>query len=459
MSFEESAQNSYNQYFGWNMKLNRSTLILSFVLICVPLFVYPNDSSKEGSSASANLELGADSLQRRYFRPRLRFGFPFDWGNAFVEMNYYQRINGQLKGEVDFWILGGLLIKMSETLRLEASLNHMSRHITSVTNPAIFEVNELLGRIWLKTPNIHLGLGGGGYIGGNDAYDNIFVLNLGLPKILDTEFSVVAEAKLINLNRILYDFEFFVSLSQSVDLFVRNTKHYELDTTTYLGMRLKSGGSTKIYIKKLKLRAGTLPSNDRYKLIANNEFYLEFYQSPKRRLQLLLNSRVPILNNEKILGTFRPEEIAYPMLLEYERRVTDKLLAIGYIGYRAEMPLDIDRSFSSTLGFGIGISNQSFFEKLDNNFRFAISGGRNFTHAYDFDARIGINTVGRPLNIGADAKIRINSEESISTLEIFMEFGGEIKTRVFFCGDHMDFFDYRTSLTNWQIGFELVKWF
>ena len=425
----------------------------------IPIIAYPNEFPNPKHSAEASLELGADALQRRYFRPKLTFSFPIDWGHLFVEMNYYQRIDSQLKGEVDFWLLGGTLINVSDILFFEASLNHMSRHITSVTYPVIFDVNELLGRLWLHTQKLNLGLGGGGYVGGNDAYDNLFVLNVELPQILDTEFSLVAEAKLVNFSTILHEFEFIISLSQSVDLFVRNAKHYELDTTTYLGMRLKSGGDTRDYVKKLKLRAGALPANDRYKLIAHNEFYLEFLHSPKRRLQLLLNCRIPILRNEEILGPFKPEKIAYPILLEYERRLTDELLATGYIGFSSEMPLDVDRSFSSTLGFGVGITNQSFFEKLDKGFRFALSGGRNFTHAYDIDAKIGINTLGKPLNIGAEAKIHINQEESTSTLKLFTEFGGEIKARMFIAGNLLDSFDDSASLTSWEIGFELIKWF
>ena len=82
MSFEESAQNSYNQYFDWNMKLHRYILMLCFFLTSVSFYTYPNDSSQATPTASASLEFGADSLQRRYFGPRLRLGFPFDWGNA-----------------------------------------------------------------------------------------------------------------------------------------------------------------------------------------------------------------------------------------------------------------------------------------------------------------------------------------------------------------------------------------
>jgi len=409
--------------------------------------------------ATASLEIGTDSLQRRYFRPRLRFDFPLDWGIIFLEMNYHQRINSQLQGEVDFWLLGGAMIDVSSFSRLEVGLNHMSRHVTSVPNPKIFDVNEILGRFWIHSRHVEIGLGGGGFIGGKEAYDNLLALNLRLPKILDTEFGLSAEAKLINFKEILHDFEFSIGLSKSIELFVRNSRHYNANTTTYLGMRIRSDEDHPHFLKKLKLRAGTLPSDGRYKFETKTEFYLEFLESPSQRLQILLNSRIPILENQEILGPFRPEKIAYPLVLEYERKISADLLAIGYIDYKAKMPLDVDLPFTSTLGFGLGIANQSFFEKLDKRLRFVVSGGRNFTHVYDAEARIGVNTLREPMNFGADAGLHVNSEELNSSLEIFAEFGGEIKARLFLNGCYTDFFNGNASRAEWRIGFELIRWF
>ncbi|MBN1224673.1 MAG: hypothetical protein JXB23_15600 [Candidatus Aminicenantes bacterium] len=433
--------------------------VIVLVLLATTLYAYQERHPDSPSSVMASLEIGADSLQRRYFRPKLRFDFPLNWGNIFMEMNYYQRINSRLIGEVDFWLLGGVMIDVSASSQLEVSLNHMSRHVTSEVNPVIFDVNELLARFWIRDRRISLGLGGGGYLGGNDAYDNLLAFNIALPQILGTEFGISAEAKWVNFTKILSDFEFYITLSKSVDLFVRNSRHYDYDATTYIGMRLRAGRNDKHFLKKLKLRSGTLPADNRYKLETKTEFYLEFLRTSKAGLQLMMNSRIPILENEEILGPFRPEKIAYPMVLEYERKISDDLLILGTINYNAEMPLDTDKAFTSTLGLGVGISNQSFFEKLDKRFRYAISGGRNFKHDYNAEARFGVNTLNSPLNFATDARLLVNDEAFYGSLEIFAEFGGEIKARLFLNGDYTDSFRGTASRATWRFGFEFIRWF
>jgi hypothetical protein len=442
--------------------MTKLRVMFGFCLLFTSLICFSDQqaSQKVTPTSKASLEIGVDSHERRFFRPYLRFEFPFRKGHIFTGINYYQRINRQLKGELDFWLKGGLQYDITSTLSLEGSLNHFCRHITSRTYPIIFNVNEVLGRLWYRAHNIKLGFGGGFYIGGNEWYDNLLVLSFMYPNILQTEFGIVAELKWINFTKILHDLEFFISLNENLDLFVRNTKHYEYENTTYLGIRFKSGGAANNIIQNMKFQAGVLPSYERHKMVSILAFDLEFFKSQNRRLQISMNSRIPILRDDSFLHVFRPDTIEYPLSLQYERKINDDLLAMGYCFYDVVMPVDVDNTFTSSLGVGVGLRNQPFFEKLEKTIRFEIFGGRNFTNTFDAGARLGVNTVGEPLNFGADAKTRVTANKFDGSLTVFGEIGKEIKIRIFVSWEISKYFNEDDSAVNkWQFGISLFSWF
>jgi hypothetical protein len=157
---------------------------------------------------------------------------------------------------------------------------------------------------------------------------------------------------------------------------------------------------------------------------------------------------------------FRPDTIDYPLSIQYERKINADLFAVGYCLYDVAMPVDVDQTFNSNLGVGIGLRNQPFFEKLHKRIRFDVSGGHNFTHTYDIGANLGLNTIERSLNFGANAKTRFNADTFKGSLTFFGEFGSEIKVRVFVSGETIKYFNEDNSAVNkWQFGFTLFSWF
>jgi hypothetical protein len=438
--------------------------IILFICILLTPLVCPADqatAAQDKPHAKANIEIGADSNQRRFFRPFVRFEFPIEESTIFTEVNYYQRINSHLEGEVDFWIKAGLIYDFGNGLSLEGSLNHFCRHMTSRSYRTIFDANEVLGRVWYRSNTMKMGFGGGFYIGGWEWYENLLVFNYKYPNILETEFGIEAEFKLVNFSKVLHDLEFSISLNENLDLFVRNTRHYEYDNTTYLGMRLNSGGETNHIIRKLEFQNAFLPSYDRHKMESRVAIDLEFFKTQHRRLQVSLISRIPVLRGDAFFHTFRPDTVDYPLSVQYERKINADLFAVGYCLYDVTMPVDVDKTFDSNLGLGIGLRNQPFFEKLDKKkIRFNVFGGPNFTHTYDIGANFGLNTVERSLNIGADAKSRINAESFKGSLTFFGEFGSEPKVRIFMIGETTKYFgEENTAVNKWQIGFTLFSWF
>ncbi len=442
------------------MTNSRLLLIFCFILAPFTCFAGQDSIAQDKPHVKANIETGADSNERWFFRPYLQFEFPVKRSTIFTEASYYQRINNQLQGEVDFWLKAGFLYDFTSALSLEGSLNHFCRHITSRPYPVIFDVNEVLGRLWYRTQNFTLGFGGGFYIGGHEWYDNLLVLNYKYPNILETEFGIDVELKLINFTQVLYDLEFYISLNHNLDLFVRNTRHYEYDNTTYLGMRFKSGGRADKIIRKLALHTGFFPFDDRHKMQSRIAIDLEFFKTQDRRLQISMTGRIPILSDGVFFGVFRPETIEYPLSLQYERKINNDLFAVGYCLYDVTMPVDVDQTFTSNLGVGVGLRNLPFFEKLDKTIRFDVFGGPNFVHTYDAGASFGVNTVQRPLNFGLNAKTKVNTDTLDASFVVFGEFGREIKIRVFVGGETTKYFKKDRSTENrWQFGLSIFSWF
>ena len=95
-----------------------------------------------GPRASASLEAGVESAQRRYFRPHLKFEFPSRFARVFADLDFYHRTNGDLEGEVDYWLGLGLSRPLSSRSELEALLRHFCRHKTFRDYPEVLDINE-----------------------------------------------------------------------------------------------------------------------------------------------------------------------------------------------------------------------------------------------------------------------------------------------------------------------------
>ena len=120
------------------------------ILLLMPLSLWAGGG--EGQTArptsSASMEIGIDSLERAFIRPRFRYDFPLSFTSLYLDVDYTQRLNSRLQGEIDFWVRVGSVTKVSEFLDFEFSLNHFCRHKTSIDYPRVLDINELLGRIW-----------------------------------------------------------------------------------------------------------------------------------------------------------------------------------------------------------------------------------------------------------------------------------------------------------------------
>jgi len=437
------------------------SLVLFLCLFQAGLFAEPSKNREQDKkqTAFAFIELGGDSYERRYFRPRLSFKFPTGNFSFFFDLDYLQRINSRLKGEVDFLINIGLESQLANTIFLEAGVYHLSRHITSVEYSPILDINEFLGRIWYRLPTVNLGIGGGGYLGPSEGYSRLAVFNLDLPHIFQSEFSLRSELKMVDFSEFFYDAEVICELDSSLDLFVRFAKHYGYQKITYLGLRINSSGKTQDYLSKAGMRASVIPDYPQQKALVENEFKLEFKRSSNSRVVLTLQGLIPVLRGRQFIGTFRPEKIRYPISLEYEKLVLPGLYGVGYCRYDIAMPLDVAKEFSSSLGIGIGIRNQPDFSRLDKKFRFEAYAGRNFSLSFDGGIFVGINTVNKPFDFGANSEVRFNSEEFYGQLEVFAEFGNAVKIRPFFAFEQSRLLDIeKSTVGKFQLGLELIHW-
>ena len=444
----------------------KKPIIMGFLLLCLFLPELLDGSSFDDfqlseARAEAVVELGIDSFERRFYRPQLHFYFPLKSNLLFLKMMYYQRINSRLQGEVDFWLRFGWKRALSDHLILEAGLNHMCRHISSVNYSIVLDLNELFGKLWLYKNTYRLGFGLGTYIGGPSAYKSLAILNFGLPRILNSEFSLLAEIKLVNFDEILHEIELSAALSESVDLFIRNTRHYEYRNATHLGIRLKSNGKAENYIEHLRFRWGYYLFGETYKALAVKEIKLEFFKISRRRMLFSFQGIIPILKSDGLFtGVFKPERLKYPLSVEYEKKAGNSLFVFGYWRYDVIMPIDVAKEYSSNLGVGLGIRNQPNFRMLSKKLRFEFFSGYNFSHKYDVGGAVGLNTLNKNINLGVELFSRLNPDQLDTDLEIFCEMGRGVKIRPFARFEKVYYFDgQEQSGIKFLFGIHFIKWF
>ena len=412
-----------------------------------------------GLKTLAELEIGADQYERRFFMPHLRFSFPARPFSYFLDTLYFQRTNSRLQGEVDIWLRTGVIVPTGPDIFLEASLNHISRHKTSVFYPRITDANEVLFRFWFKPPGLTLGLGFGGYLPGRVSYDNLTVLNAHVPRLFGTEFSLAAEVKIAAFEEIFYEVEFSAALSEALELFIRTTRHYDYPPTTYLGLRVKTDESDGPLLQHLRCRGDVLPSDTVYKLFSALDVQLELSRTSARRFLLDVRAEVPVFRDESFMGKFPPEWIRYPFELEYEKAISPGLRWYAYCLYDIVMPLDREREFEASLGLGIGLRNQPHFDRLLHSFRYELAGGLNFEHDFDARLKVGVNTTARPANVGADLVLTASPASLFGRLRLFADFGGEIRVRPFFGLEKAFWFkDSESSPIRWWVGLEFIRW-
>jgi hypothetical protein len=410
--------------------------------------------------ATARLHIGADGRQRRFFNPELAFRFPLGPVDLATAMAFEHVTNGRLEGRVDFWIRGGVGRKIGSGLRLEALLNHMCRHVTSREYPTALDLNEALGRLGWEKDGLAAGVGAGGYLGKNKAYRSLLTADFRADRILGSEFTLTAGVKVVNGRRIQHDLELAAALAAGVDLFVRSVRPYDLHTVTYLGMRFGSGGAGPSPLDAFGLGLGFYPVYDGYKAVGNVGARLKFFEQGSGRLLATLAASIPILRSGSFFGRFRPDEIIYPLSLEYERRAGRGLLAVGYFRYRVDMPVDVDEVFDGRLSVGLGLRNQSAFERLEKPVRYEVSAGRELDRGWEGLARAGVNTIGRRVDMGIQAEAALRPRRNEGRIEGFLEFGRQARVRPYIALEIKEYgYADVSAEARFQTGVALNAWF
>jgi hypothetical protein len=375
-------------------------------------------------------------------------------------MSFLQSTNSRSKGPIDFWLRLGVLKDVGRGVALEASLNHLCRHLTSVFSPEVMDANEVLARLWTGAGPARVGLGGGFFIGKNADYQNLIVGNARWERIAGGEFSLAAEAKLVNARSVYHDIDLSVALADGVELFAKSLRAYGLGTRTYLGLRLSSRDGGARVIDHLKLRLGWYPSFVNHKLIGDIDLTMRFFVKPESRLLLALRPSVPILRTEEFFGPSRPSRIIYSLSSEYERKAGRGLLAVGFLRLHVNMPADVALRPSSSLSAGLAVRNVRDFESRDRWFRFEAFAGRNFQHGHDVGLSFGVNTTGGPARFGADLRWTSQPAEQRLRFSLFADLDGEVGLRPFLALEVVDYMEgpSRPPQTRLLLGLSLFRW-
>ncbi len=442
--------------------MNTKVFVLAALLslpACLTITASGQELRASGSKTLAELEIGADQYERRFFMPHLRFSFPARPFSYFLDTLYFQRTNSRLRGEVDVWLRTGVIVPTGPDIFLEASLNHISRHKTSVFYPRITDANEVLFRFWFKSPGLTLGVGFGGYLPGRVSYSSLTVVNAYLPGLFGSEFSLAAEFKVAAFVQIFYEVELSAALNRAFDLFLRATRHYDYPRTIYFGLRVKTDESDGPLLQHLRCRGDVLPSDTVYKLFSALDVQIELSRTSARRFLLDVRAEVPVFRDESFIGKFPPEWIRYPFELEYEKTISPGWRWYAYCLYDIVMPLDRERESEASLGLGVGLRNQPHFDRLLRPFRYELAGGLNFDHVFDARLKVGVNTTGRPADLGADLVLTASTVSVFGRIRLFADFGGAIRVRPFFGLEKAFWFkEPEDSPLRWWIGLEFIRW-
>ncbi len=342
--------------------------------------------------AALRAEFGIDSLQRKFYRPEFKFSWPIHilrGSRVFADLSYLERISGSLKGAIDFWLLAGFETRVSDAVSFEAGLNHFCRHVTSTYNPDILDLNELVGRVWVREGNLAMGLGFGPYLGGDPGFDELLVVNFNLARFILPELSLESELKWVNFDKIYYDARLAVGLAKGVEIFLRTAHHYDYPPTTDIGARLGSGEPPARIVDTFNVEAGYYPNYDEHKLLVLGGFRLRLLDEPGRRFLVDVDFRTPILAGTSLFAQSWPDRMLYAVGGQYEKSLPGGLFGAWYARYDVDMPVDKAIRFRSSLATGLLVRNQKDFNRLEKALRFEVAAGYDFTFNYDLKLRLG----------------------------------------------------------------------
>jgi hypothetical protein len=277
-----------------------------------------------------------------------------------------------------------------EKLSFELRLNHFCRHETLRDTPYVWNLNEVLGRVILNAGGLTLALGGGGFIGGSEGYRELVTAGGEWRGLFIPELALQAELKLVNFSRLYHEWGFSLALNRNVDIFFRNTRHYEFRNTSYLGLRFRAHGESGAFVDSMKVLVGASPFDAQFKLEIEGDFKLEFFRNDSRRVVLGVEFESPILNGDGFFAQFWPGKMIYDLGLDYEKTVAPGLFAAWVARYRADMPVDDDLAFAASLFTGLALRNQAEFDVLARDVRYEVTAGYDFKRGLAFSGKLGL---------------------------------------------------------------------
>ncbi|HEX7502586.1 MAG TPA: hypothetical protein VF451_04120 [Acidobacteriota bacterium] len=410
------------------MKRYPALFLACFVLL--PLVNRAEENPRPQKKATLVVEYGLDSLERRYYRPSFRFDFPFKGGSWFSEVQYISRMNGRMQGAIDYWVNAGMQKAIGEKLQLELRLNHFCRHETLRDTLYVWSINEVLARVGLAGKKFNLAVAAGPYIGSSPGYRELLVFNGEWRGALFPELSLFAELKLVNFARLYYEAGFYLALNRNVDIFFKNTRHYEFPNTSYLGLRYRSGDGDSALLDTMKMLAGVSPFDKRFKLEVEGEFKLEFFRNESRRVTLGIDFETPVLNGDSFFGQFWPARMYYAFGLDYEKKLAPRLFAAWVAWYRLALPVDKDRPFTASLFTGLALRSQPDFDVLGRDVRFEVAAGYNFKRGLEFDGKLGLRIWGNDsLSLFTEMKSQVDDKRIHLDLRLLASTGGRVELR------------------------------
>jgi hypothetical protein len=370
--------------------LKKYASLFLVVLTVLPVSMYAEEKQEWQSKTSLVVEYGLDALERRYYHPSFRFDLPIYGGVFFAQVDFHERLNGRLQGTIDYWVDVGLRKDVTKRLGLELRLNHFCRHQTLRDTAYVWNMNEILARVVLARGPVTLALGGGGFTGGSDGYRGLLTAGGEWRGFLLPELTLAAELKLVDLSRLYHELGFSLALNPALDLFFRHVRHYELPSSSCLGLRLHAPGGGKTFLDALQVRVGASPFHRELKLEVDGEFKLEFFRNAARRVALAFAFNAPVLNGDGFFAQFWPWKMIYDIGLDYERRLAPDLFAAWVTRYRLDMPVDRERPFAASLFTGLALRNQADFDVLEKDVRFEIAAGYDFKHGLELAGKLGL---------------------------------------------------------------------
>ncbi|MHB8055435.1 MAG: hypothetical protein ACYDH3_09325 [Candidatus Aminicenantales bacterium] len=380
------------------------------------------------------VSFGLDSLERKFYKPEFQLAAPFGEAGrsrAFLNFSYIQKINGDMEGPIDFSIQAGLVSRLSDGLSLEASLNHFCRHHTSLDSPSVLNLNELVGRVWVRHGALQAGIGLGTYAHGSPGYDHLAVFNLSGTGFLLPELSFSGEFKWVNFSQLVYDAELAIALSPGAELLLAEIKPYALPRSTHLGVRFRSTGKGAPLLDGFNFVVGTYPFYDAYKMMVDGRFRLAPLRDDPRRFFIDVAFQSPVLAGSGFWGTFWPDRMIYEISAEWERAV-GRFFVSWYGRYFADMPADKAFRFRASAATGAALRNQPDFNRLDLPVRCEIRAGIDLKFKYDFGLKLGLNTTRRSGgNAGIESRFEANAERRMVEARLFLDFGRDVFFRPF----------------------------